>query len=166
MSIAAASPGPDHGIAGPAGRPRQRTAVAMVAVTALAGLIAAAPFGPTAAVRAETCLEGTESRLVVELLFGRNIGKRLGVSEEQFQRFVDQEVTPRFPDGFTLVDTIGQWRPSSSREIVREPGKQLVIALADEAKDLPRVREIVAAYKRQFSQQSVIVLTRRACVAF
>lgn len=136
------------------------------AAALLAGFLFLAFQGPHQPLRAETCLEGTERRLVVELMFGRNIGSRLGVSEEAFQRFVDGEVTPRFPNGFTLVDTVGQWRPTSSREIVREPGKQLVIALDDETVDMPRVREIIEAYKRQFSQQSVGVISRRACVAF
>lgn len=137
-----------------------------MAAAVLASTVPAAAGIWPAAARADDCLEGAQSRLVVELLFGRNIGKRVGVSEEAFQRFVDQEVTPRFPDGFTLVDTVGQWRPTSSREIVREPGKQLVIALSDEVRELPLVREIMAVYKLQFSQQSVGVITRRACVSF
>jgi hypothetical protein len=109
------------------------------------------------------CIEGTAETLVVELLFGRNIGGRLGISEKAFRRFVDREVTPRFPNGFTLIDTYGQFRWSSSRPIVREPGKYLVLALENEARDLPRVQEIVGTYKAQFQQDSVGMLTRRAC---
>ena len=109
------------------------------------------------------CIAGTADTLVVELLFGRNIGGRLGVSERAFRRFVDREVTPRFPNGFTLIDTYGQFRWSSTRPIVREPGKYLVVALTDEPRELPRVQDIVAAYKAEFRQDSVGILTRRAC---
>jgi hypothetical protein len=56
------------------------------------------------------CIGGDTERRVVELLFGRNIGARIGVLNKAFLRFVDTEVTPRFPDGFTLLDTIGQFR--------------------------------------------------------
>ena len=165
MSIASAFRRPLRRAATAAPSLRRRAAAWTAAAVLASTLPAVTGVWPTAA-RGDVCLEGTESRLVVELLFGRNIGAHVGVSEEAFQRFVDQEVTPRFPAGFTLLDTVGQWRPTSSREIVREPGKQLVIALSDEARELPLVREIMAVYKRQFSQQSVGVITRRACVAF
>ena len=44
--------------------------------------------------------------------------------------------------------------------------RNLELLVSDEAKQLPLVREITTAYKRQFSQMSVGVITRRACVAF
>src|SRR5687767_6158571 len=64
---------------------------------------------------AAACIEGGTETFVVELLFGRNVGTRLGVSERDFRRFVDREVSPRFPDGFTLLDTTGQFRHADSR---------------------------------------------------
>jgi hypothetical protein len=141
-----------------------------VRLNALTTLIRGAGFAATlsaaAAVQPATaaeCIAGTADTLVVELLFGRNIGGRLGVSQTAFRRFVDREVTPRFPNGFTVIDTYGQFRWSSGRPIVREPGKYLVIALNDEPRELPRIQEIVAAYKAQFRQDSVGILTRRAC---
>jgi hypothetical protein len=129
----------------------------------LAAALSAAAAAGWAVPASANCIEGTADTLVVELLFGRNIGDRLGVSERAFRRFVDREVTPRFPNGFTLMDTYGQFRWSSSRPIVREPGKYLVIALNDEPRQLPQVQAIVAAYKTQFRQDSVGILTRRAC---
>ena len=99
-------------------------------------------------------------------LFGRNIDNRPGVSDNAFRRFLDSEVTPRFPDGFTLLDTYGQFRGNGSRRIAKEAGKYLMIALADEMRDLERVREIAEAYKRRFNQQSVGIITRPSCVSF
>lgn len=135
------------------------------ALAAIAMLLLIQPGSSTTA-SAATCIEGGAERLVVEMLFGRNIGNRVGVSEKAFRRFVDQEVTSRFPDGFTLLDTIGQFRAAGSRSIVREPGKQIVIALADEVRDVPRVREVVETYKSRFKQHSVGVIVHRSCVAF
>ena len=47
---------------------------------------------------------------VAELMFGRDIGDQVGVSEAAWTRFVAREMTPRFPDGLTITDAIGQWR--------------------------------------------------------
>src|SRR4029453_7449455 len=35
------------------------------------------------------------------------------ISEEQYQQFVDSEVPPRFPDGFTLLSGRGQFKNAS-----------------------------------------------------
>jgi hypothetical protein len=41
-----------------------------------------------------------------------------------------------------------------------------MIVLDEEARDLPRLAEVAAAYRRRFAQESVGIMTRRACVAF
>ena len=64
-----------------------------------------------------------------ELLFGRNIGGRLGVSEAQWGRFVDREISPRFPDGLTVLDAKGEWRDTARNTIVHEPSKLVEIVL-------------------------------------
>ena len=103
---------------------------------------------------------------VAELMFGRNIGDRIGVSEAQWARFVDREITTRFPDGLTVFDTRGQWRDTERNRIVREPSKLVQIVLPGKAEDTDRLNEIAAAYKSRFRQQSVGVIVRGACVSF
>ncbi|WP_245898211.1 DUF3574 domain-containing protein [Phreatobacter cathodiphilus] len=129
---------------------------AACAALALSACVTAAP---------PSCPPGGRERLVAELLFGRKIGDVVGVGEHAFARFVDREITPRFPAGLTITDSRGQYRHADGR-IVREPGKVVTIVLDDEARDLPRLADIAAAYRRQFRQESVGVMTRRACVAF
>lgn len=114
---------------------------------------------------APACPPGGRERLVADLFFGRNIGGRLGVSEAAFAAFVDREVTPRFPEGLTITDARGQYREASGR-LIREPSKVVTIVLSDEARDLPRLAEIAGAYRRRFAQESVGIVTKRACVAF
>lgn len=111
------------------------------------------------------CPPGGRERLVADLMFGRNVGGALGVSERDFARFVDAEVTPRFPDGLTILDTRGQYR-SANGALVREPGKVITIVLGDEARDLPRLSEVAEAYRQRFRQESVGIVTRRACAVF
>jgi hypothetical protein len=103
---------------------------------------------------------------VAELMFGRKIGDRVGVTEAQWARFVDREITPRFPDGLTVFDTRGQWRDSERNMIVREPSKLVQIVLPGKADDESRLSEIAAAYKTRFRQQAVGIVLRAACVAF
>ena len=123
----------------------------------LAALLAGA--GPAAA-QAITCAAPQSAMLDVELLLGRG-----GKSDAQWRRFLAREVTPRFPDGLTVYDTYGQWRDPKRNVVVREKSRVLrIIIPADGPAD--KIAEVAEAYKKQFSQKSVGVVTRPACVSF
>ena len=107
-----------------------------------------------------------KSQQVAELMFGRKIGERIGVSNTAWARFVDREITPRFPNGFTVIDAQGQWRDTDHNKVMREPSKLVQIVLAGTDEDQQRLGEIAAAYKARFRQQSVGIIVRPACVAF
>jgi hypothetical protein len=112
------------------------------------------------------CHGTQDSAAVADVFFGRNIGGKLGVSEAAWRDFVASEVSPRFPDGLTLIDAIGQWRDMQRNAPMREPSKILSLILHDRARDEKRIDAIVDAYKRRFRQQSVAVVIRPACVSF
>jgi Protein of unknown function (DUF3574) len=112
------------------------------------------------------CRGGQKAQQVAELSFGRRIIGHIAVSETQWIQFVDNEITPRFPDGLTVFDAAGQWRDPTSKKIVRELSKIVLIVLPGNADDLPRLNEIVETYKRRFRQQSVGMILRPACVSF
>ena len=57
-----------------------------------------------------TCPEGTDSFAEYQLFFGRSNAGGEVVSDETWAAFLADTVTPRFPDGFTVVDGAGQWR--------------------------------------------------------
>jgi hypothetical protein len=121
---------------------------------------------PPPSVEAEACAAPAQERVVAQMYFGRNIGGALGVSEEQWDAFVDAEITPRFPDGLTVSDAEGQWRDTETGAIVREPSKELTVFLGDEARDRAALDEIAEAYKTQFQQQAVALVVERSCVSF
>jgi Protein of unknown function (DUF3574) len=122
---------------------------------------------PLAAQTPALSCSGTQRpKQVAELLFGRDIGHRLGVSESAFARFVAREITPRFADGLTIIDAIGQWRDPAGGALVREATKQIEIVLPGDADDQARLDAVAAAYKREFHQHSVGVIVRPACVSF
>src|SRR5260370_23338671 len=62
------------------------------------------------------CLGGQRPTQVAELMFGRNIGSRIGVSEGDFGRFVDREIMSRFPNGLTVFNAPGQWREGADKK--------------------------------------------------
>jgi len=102
----------------------------------------------------------------IELMFGRNIAGRLRVGEAAWSRFLAREITPRFPDGLTVLDAAGQWRDPVGGRLVREPSKMVIIVTADDALVGDRIAAIVAAYKQRFRQRSVGVISRSVCAAF
>jgi hypothetical protein len=135
-------------------------------VRAVAILLLALVLAGGAGAQLLDCRGGQHPTQVAELLFGRNIGNRVGVSEAAWARFVDREIVPRFPDGLTVFDASGRWRDRKRDRVVREPSKIVQIVLPGTPEDVARLNEIAEAYKRRFKQQSVGVIVRPACVSF
>jgi hypothetical protein len=112
------------------------------------------------------CRGGQKAQQVAELTFGRRIVGHIAVSETQWLQFIDNEITPRFPEGLTVYDASGQWRDPATKKIVRELSKVVLIVLPGNAEDLTRLSELTEIYKRRFKQQSVGMILRPACVSF
>jgi hypothetical protein len=111
--------------------------------------------------------DGTlQAQQVAQLLFGRNVEDRARVSEADFNGFVAREVSPRFPEGFTVIDATGQWRDARRGTIVHEAAKIIEIVLPSGEDNRPKIEAIVEAYKLQFQQQSVGLIVAPACVRF
>ena len=114
----------------------------------------------TAAASAQlSCTPPQTAMLDIEFLLGRAGG------DWKWRTFLAREVTPRFPDGLTVYETTGQWRDRARNAIVRERGRVLrIIVPADAAPD--KIAAVAEAYKQQFRQKSVGIVTRPACVSF
>jgi hypothetical protein len=131
---------------------------------ASAFLVAMTLAGPASAQIA--CRADQKASAVVEMMFGRKIGERIAVTNAAWARFVDREITPRFPDGLSVIDAAGQWLDPDKKRVVREPSKIVTIVLPDRADNQAQIDAIFDAYKRRFRQQSVGIVVRPACVAF
>jgi hypothetical protein len=91
-----------------------------------------------------------------ELYFGSERPDGSEVTEAELERFVDDEVTPRFPDGLTLLTGEGQFRDSSG-EIVEEHSYVLILLYPPNDKEAnDEIEEIREDYKRAFEQESVL----------
>ncbi|MFG2331884.1 DUF3574 domain-containing protein [Streptomyces sp. NPDC048604] len=149
----------------PSVRPRTRLALAVAggllllggapAAYATLGEEPAAPAGAGGAVSAATVRGKTYRE--TRLLFGteRPDGGP-AVTDAQFMAFVDQEVTPRFPDGLTVQDGRGQWRDRNGT-IERERSYELILLYPQSetgVRDalIERIRE---AYETAYAQESV-----------
>lgn len=89
------------------------------------------------------------------LYLGRAMPGGDTVSEAAWASFLREVVTPRFPDGLTVVRAEGQWRDASGT-IIREPGFILEIHHPPSAAADAAVGEIAAEYRRRFRQESVM----------
>jgi Protein of unknown function (DUF3574) len=103
---------------------------------------------------------------VAELFFGRGISGREPLTDAEWAEFAARTVTPNFPDGFTVFDGEGQWRDPQIGDIARDRTKILLIAAKREPDVGRRLAAVIDAYKTQFHQQSVGVITRDSCAAF
>ncbi|HLI11290.1 MAG TPA: DUF3574 domain-containing protein [Alphaproteobacteria bacterium] len=101
---------------------------------------------------------------VSELFFGRSMPDGGYVGDIDWEQFLEQQVTPRFPRGFTVLDAYGQYQMSNGL-IARENSKMMIVAADDTADTTAKLDAIIAAYKSRFRQQAVIALERRECVA-
>ena len=95
--------------------------------------------------------------LRTELFFGTAKPDGTVVTPEEFQQFLDQEITPRFPDGLTLLSGLGQFRGSNGI-IVQEKSMLLILLypVKDQRRNSPKIELIREAYKRAFQQESVL----------
>ena len=109
--------------------------------------------------------EETAAWTKTELYFGLSRPGGGQVSGDEWDVFLEREITPRFPDGLTVLDANGQWRDKSGT-IIREKTK-LLILLHEQSPDRERaIDEIVRLYKERFQQESVLRVRQRAEVLF
>jgi hypothetical protein len=86
-------------------------------------------------------------------------GLGLAAAEGTWRTFLDEEVTPRFPDGLSVFDAYGQWRENTDAPIARMRSKVLVIVYPDSAARRAGVNAICEAYKKRTGEKSVLVVT-------
>ena len=112
---------------------------------------------------------GAEPWLRTELFFGTARPDGSVVTDAEWESFLDSEITPRFPEGLTVLSGAGQWQ-EDDHSIVEERSK-IVILLYPRAALEERhteIEEIRAAYEREFEQESVLRADddRPVCASF
>jgi len=85
-----------------------------------------------------------------ELYFGRSIPGGGMVSDDEWDKFLAEVVTPRFPNGFTILKATGQYRETNGT-IDKEPSEIMVFLSAkkpdreppQDRRDPPGVRQAI-----------------------
>lgn len=141
-------------------------AAALASVALPIGLASASSTGDAENVAPSACgstLFGDDF-VRTELFFGLSRpGGR--ITERQFAGFVDDEVTPRFPDGLTLLSGLGQFRLDDG-EIIDEKSKLLVLLHPGGEDASAAIEAIRSEYIDEFDQQSVLRTDEASCVSF
>jgi Protein of unknown function (DUF3574) len=145
------------------------TVLAIGTLTACTGTPPSVTAASSNAELAQQCgTNGTTGYARTELFFGKSIPGGGTVTDVTFAEFLDQEVTPRFPTGFTVVSAMGQYRETSG-VIAREPSAMVILLYPrSSAEDTNRkIDEIRVAYNKSFRQESVLREDEQpSCVSF
>lgn len=87
------------------------------------------------------------------------------ISTQQWRHFVDQVITPVFPNGLSIVEAKGQWLGNNGERLSENSRGLLLIYPASKEKsqaiDLIRTR-----YRQLFAQEAVMRIDQPVCVAF
>lgn len=100
-----------------------------------------------------------------ELYFGTNKPDGTAIPEADFRGFLDSEITPRFPDGLTLVTGYGQFK-NAAGAIVQERSFLLILFYPAAEESSRNIEEIRERYKRAFRQESVLRVDSGSFVSF
>ena len=110
------------------------------------------------------CGASSTVQLRTTLYFGMSRPKGGSVSELEWQLFLRNEVTKRFPNGLTVWDAQGQWKAPAGRDD-HEQSKVLLIVHADTPVARQSIQDIIAVYRKAFEQDSVLWESARVCIA-
>ena len=108
---------------------------------------------------------GLKEMARTELYFGMSMADGKTVSDADWQTFVDEQITPKFKDGLTIIDASGQYL-DKSKKLVREKTKVVILVHPDTPKSRIDIFNIINAYKMRFRQESVLRVTDRVGASF
>ena len=140
---------------------------------ALCLLLLSIPLSATPALNAQplarTATISPDKYYRTELYFGRSLPDGTIISDEEWNRFVNDVVTPRFPSGFTVLDGLGQYKDRAGK-VIKEPSKVLIFLYLKRSAVPARraIEEIRENYKTIFRQESVlrVDVTGKIAVSF
>ena len=109
------------------------------------------------------CPDGLEPATEYRLFFGLTDGSGQVIPEEEWQDFLANVITPRFPGGLTVLDAYGQWQPPTG-DLHRESTRVLLLGVndSDEGGPWELMGEITGEWGRRHNGV-VYHLVQQAC---
>lgn len=111
------------------------------------------------------CLGCTPGNQLNRFYFGMNKPIGGAVSDLEFNQFLQQEISSRFPKGLTLFEAKGRWQNAKGM-IDQEESRVVEIVCDDTPENRDKVAAIAAKYKVLFAQQAVMVIKSRSEIIF
>lgn len=137
----------------------------LAAVLALGGCVSLPGRGPAAlAAPNGRCAVGEP---MIETLLFLGMARPNGqVGEDEFARFIEAEVSPRWKEGYTILEGQGLWYSEQRQITEREPSRVLVRFHDGSLDESAGIEAIRAAYVQTFTQDAVLRTDRMACADF
>ena len=108
---------------------------------------------------------GSQRMIKTELYFGTALQDGTVLSTKEWQDFLDQEITPRFRSGLSVIDVSGQWMMESG-EVIREKSRAVFIIHPNSEEIEKALSAIVKAYMDRYEQEAVMRVSSVARVKF
>lgn len=89
-----------------------------------------------------------------------------GSKDSRWENYINEAVTPRFPEGLTLLEGTGQWRVKEGQTPRRNRTRILILIHKDTEENSRKVDEIRTLWKEISGQQSVLRVSQPAAVSF
>lgn len=112
-----------------------------------------------------SCPPGATAAMQDQLYFGSGRPHGPDVTPQEWDAFVREEIAPRFPQGFSVLEAQGQWR-NADGSVAREHTHLLQLVHPRDEATAQAARDIAARYKARFDQEAVLQVGTPACMAF
>ena len=138
--------------------------VVLALAASLSGCVSISDVKSGAVAPAMRCAEGEP---MVETMLFLGMARPGGqVSEAELARFIEAEVTPRWKEGYTILEGQGVWYSEQRQITEREPSRVLVRFHDGSAAASSAIEAIRHAYINAFTQDAVLRTDRPTCADF
>lgn len=152
-----------NGIRGTARMKSRVIVVLVLAMTAATLLSLVIGCGDTDSDTADK--ESKPEWIKTSISFGRNTTGGGEVSEEDFNKFLEDVVTREFPAGLTVFDSYGQMKDDTGT-IQKQATKVVLLVHEDSAENDEAIKRVIDSYRRMFDQPQVMRTTTPINVEF
>lgn len=105
--------------------------------------------------------------LQIRMMFGLSRPDGSLIGNDDWQRFLNTEITPHFPAGLSVTEALGQWYDPKANKVIQEPSRIVWLILPYDTPSLQHnLKAVRRAYQQQFNQQAVGLSIQSGCSSF
>ncbi|WP_165759956.1 DUF3574 domain-containing protein [Acetobacter cibinongensis] len=107
-----------------------------------------------------------QDMLSVTLMFGLSRPNAPNVTQAEWDAFLHNTVTPRFPSGLSVLEASGQWQDRENGRVIQEPSRIVQVITPFTLGLANSLNTIRNTYAKRFQQQSVGLVIKPVCASF